>query len=360
MRVLFVTRKFPPSVGGLETAAHGLFVALSKQQTVKLLKWGGSNKALPIVYPYLAVATLWHALFFKPDVIYLQDGMLAPIGAFVKLITKRPVCVSVHGLDITYRRVLYQKVIRRTMRSLDQLVAGSRWCQQEAEQRFPDQSIPIVTYGLDDVFYIDTPQNKLRVAIAKALHVSPKILQSKHLLLTTGRLVERKGVAWFVGQVMPELVQKNPDVLYVVCGDGPMRSTITDLINKHQLSEHVYLLGRVSTRLRNQLYNYAELFVMPNIPSPGDGEGFGLVAVEVSSCGTPVVGAKLEGVQDAVTTAKNGLLVPSGDPAAFARIVQKELVKSSFQRAKVRAFVTKNYSWDKVAKQYVDIFKTLF
>ncbi|MEJ0072837.1 MAG: glycosyltransferase [Candidatus Saccharibacteria bacterium] len=67
------------------------------------------------------------------------------------------------------------------------------------------------------------------------------------------------------------------------------------------------------------LYNASDLFVMPNIPVANDIEGFGLVATEASSCGTPVIGSDLEGIKDAVTVGKDR---PAAGAARRGRLYQ--------------------------------------
>ncbi len=47
------------------------------------------------------------------------------------------------------------------------------------------------------------------------------------------------------------------------------------------------MLGRVSEEALGSLYRGADLFVMPNVPVPGDIEGFGVVMLEAGLCGLP-------------------------------------------------------------------------
>jgi hypothetical protein len=64
MKILYVTRKFPPTVGGMENVAAWLYEELAQRETVKLIKFGGANKYLPIVFPYLVVRTVLIILSF--------------------------------------------------------------------------------------------------------------------------------------------------------------------------------------------------------------------------------------------------------------------------------------------------------
>src|SRR5690349_6267277 len=105
VRILFVTRKFPPSTGGMENAAYELYMALTAHtdNQVTLVKWGGSNKWLPIIYFKLMFQAIWYGFRRKPEVVYLQDGVMAPLGWVVKKVVGKPTVISVHGKEATYK-----------------------------------------------------------------------------------------------------------------------------------------------------------------------------------------------------------------------------------------------------------------
>src|SRR5947209_6212036 len=93
-KILFITRKYPPSIGGMETAAYELYKALhdSTEQT-DLIAWGGSNKWLPVVYFWLFGRAMVNVLARRPDVIILQDGVMAPLGWALKILTGLPTLI---------------------------------------------------------------------------------------------------------------------------------------------------------------------------------------------------------------------------------------------------------------------------
>jgi glycosyltransferase involved in cell wall biosynthesis len=134
------------------------------------------------------------------------------------------------------------------------------------------------------------------------------------LLATLGRLVRRKGVEWFVREVLPALPAH---VHYVVAGDGPERPAILDAAGRAGVAGRVHLLGHVDPLARAQVLGGSDIFVQPNVPVVGDMEGFGLVVVEAAMTGTPVVAARLEGISDAVADGETGVLVAPGDARAW-------------------------------------------
>src|SRR5690606_29098600 len=132
-------------------------------------------------------------------------------------------------------------------------------------------------------------------------------------------LIARKGVFWFVEKALPEIIKKRKDVAYLVSGSGPDQDAIAQTIEKHGLKNYVFLLGRTSDETLSNLYNVADAFIMPNIRVKGDLEGFGLVALEAASCGTPVVASNIEGIKDAIMDGKNGFLVKDKDTHAYVQ-----------------------------------------
>ncbi|MDR1601380.1 MAG: glycosyltransferase [Tannerella sp.] len=71
-----------------------------------------------------------------------------------------------------------------------------------------------------------------------------------------------------------------------------------------------------------------DAFLMPNIPVEGDMEGFGLVCLEASACGTLVFAADIDGIPDAVRNGKNGFLLP---PACRIRREYRPLAANGYR-----------------------------
>lgn len=357
MKVLYVTRKFPPSVGGMEKAAYELYIALKEITPVRLVSYGGPNKYLPIAYPWLFVRALAAVISWKPDIIYLQDGVMAPMGAVLRLLTRKPVVITIHGLEVTYENKLYKTVMKRAVPRLQHIIVNSDQTAKAVRAWYPSFEPTEVIYGVRDVFYRAEPADVLRRQLAVALGLPEAAFLRRKLLVTTGRLVERKGVAWFVDEVMPRLSTEMPGVQYLVAGKGPDYEKIRASIEQHNLSGHVMLLGYIPDEVRDLLYNVADYFVMPNVPVAKDMEGFGLVAVEAASCGTPVIASGIEGITDAVVEGKTGKLLPARDSDSYVQVLSHELTQPSFNRQSVRDYALKTFSWHKAAEGYLDIFR---
>jgi glycosyltransferase involved in cell wall biosynthesis len=357
MKVLFIARKFPPSVGGMERFAFDLSNALDDEVDMVKITWGGSNKWLPLVLPVFFVRACWVLATQKIDVIHIQDAVQAPVGWLLHVLSRKPYLVVAHGLDITFAKGGYQKIILPFVRRADAVVSISSATRDEAEKRGVDPTkSTVVTLGTHDDYGVPGPN---RSALAAKLGIE---LAGRKVLLTTGRLVKRKGVEWFVDTVMPGLVAKDSSVLYLVAGKGAQQEAIEAAIARHGLGDNVRLLGRVSEDVRTLLYLSSDVFVMPNIVVPGDMEGFGIVVHEAATAGLPVVASSLEGILDALEDGKNGVLVPTHDAEAFSREIGTLFADDAKRRRfglQAREYTLATFSWRNIAQQYMAVYRKL-
>jgi glycosyltransferase involved in cell wall biosynthesis len=345
MRVLFVTRKYPPRLGGMESLSWGLTTGYPEPKSIVALRRSQKHLIWFLPYAFLRVALTAH----RYDIIHLGDAVLSPLGLIPKLVFKRPIAVSVHGLDMTFPPRAYQAYLKAFLRA-DAFIANSESTKQIAEGRglYPVEAI---TIGVGDR-YFDVKRDPNGDAELAAKR------QGRVVLLTVGRLVKRKGVAWFVRHVLPQL----DDVLYVVVGVGPEQATIERAAAETGTASKLWLTGKISDERLSQLLGGGDIFVMPNIQVQGDTEGFGIVAIEAAACGLPVVAARLEGIPDAISDGENGKLLPSGDAEAFTSAV-RNLVASPSEReklgARAKAFTRKHNSWPSIIKRYAALFERL-
>ncbi|MGR9037511.1 MAG: glycosyltransferase family 4 protein, partial [Gammaproteobacteria bacterium] len=178
-------------------------------------------------------------------------------------------------------------------------------------------------------------------------------LQEKIVLLTIGRLVKRKGVYWFVNNVMPELDEK---FIFVIAGDGPERDSIKKCIQNKNLNRRVFCLGFVTEQIKSSLFSNSDLFVQPNIKVEGDMEGFGISVLEANLHGLAVLGSKLEGLEDSIVHGKNGWQVPPGDTGAYVSAInQKAEEPATLSRIgeKAREYCLNHFCWDEIAERYL-------
>ncbi|MFC1756401.1 glycosyltransferase family 4 protein [Patescibacteria group bacterium] len=351
MKILFISRAYPPVVGGIENQNYELSKWLSKIAEVKIIANKGGKKFLLIFLPWVLLRTLF--LFRHYDVILLGDGVLGIVGYVLKLFYKKPVISVVHGLDLTFKNVLYQKLwVGLFIKKLDKLIAvGNETIRVGVSKGISKEKFVFVPNGVD-------PEKNLKSHLRSELEsIIDENLTGKKVILTSGRLAKRKGAAWFIENVMPSLPK---NIIYIISGDGPDKENIENVIKKSELGNQVKTLGYVNDNTRNILFNTSDLFVQPNIKIEGDMEGFGISVIEASACKLPVIASRLEGLKDAIKDGQNGFLVEPGNVDSYAAKINELLSDDDFRKEfgeKARQFVIENYSWDKISKKYLEEIK---
>jgi len=361
MRILFITRKHPPETGGMENLSYNLIMAFKERNDCQADTIILNRKQIHLLwwFPYALFLALFRA--GKADFVHLGDPALSLIGFFVKLIYKKPIAVTVHGLDVTFRFLPYQWYIKIFGRRFDNYICISQYALEQAKKRgfFPLVVIPV---GVDFKKCKDQPsslesQAERRSKMHKEDFLEKYSLPSdKRILLTVGRLVKRKGVYWFTDKVMPDLPK---NIVYFIVGNGEDRERIKRLIAQRKLDRRVYLLGRIPEQDLIEIYRLADLFIMPNIKVKNDMEGFGLVALEAGLNDLPVVAAGIEGIRDAISDKENGFLVASEVASAFEEKILELLSDPSLSLSfgeKARRYNQEHYDWKVIAKRYLDEF----
>ncbi len=136
-------------------------------------------------------------------------------------------------------------------------------------------------------------------------------LDGKRVLLTLGRIVAAERYKGFdeVIDVLPSLPD---DVVYLAAGSG---SDLPRLVRKARdlgVADRVVFTGHIDERDKTDVYNLADVYVMPS-----RGEGFGFVFLEALACGVPVIGSRHDGGREALRDGELGLLV---DPSSLAEV----------------------------------------
>jgi glycosyltransferase involved in cell wall biosynthesis len=330
-------------VGGMEKVSWALAREFSKLTDTTLITWGKSQKFLPLFLPYFLLRSFFVIPIKKITHVHLGDALLSPLGVILKIFFRVKVTTTVHGLDITYPNPAYQFVVPQCLQQLDKVICVSRATMKECMKRWvPHRKLTVIPNG---VYPDEVKSNAKRTDLEKLLSLR---LSDKKVLVTVGRLVRRKGVYWFIENILPKLENK---YIYVVIGDGPERENINNLISKMKFEKRVLVLGKVTEADLKTIYNTSDIFIMPNIHVPGDLEGFGTVALEASCVGLPVIASNLEGIQDAVINESSGLLLDN--PNLFNSAIKTFNFKS---RKYISKIVCKTYSWENITNKYLDNF----
>lgn len=345
MKLLFITRNFPPQVGGMEQYSKSLYQALRKHVDVDLRINKKGRSGLPLFFVGTAIWLLINGR--KYSHIHFGDGVLAPLALWVKWFSFAKVSCTIHALDITYSNWLYQKIVPTFLRKLDKIICVSDYTRSQCVKRGIKESLTDVIpngINLSDLVAKNPEQTDL---LNKTFH-----LANRKTLVSVGRLIKRKGHAWFISEVMPLLPQ---NYVLLIAGDGPEKGHIQSVIKKYNLGERVHLLGLVNQQQKAALYTVADLFVMPNIKVDGDAEGFGISIIEATGFGTPCIASRLEGITNAIVEHQTGSLVESGNPHAFSEAI----LADNFDRNNVATITQATYDWESIVLKYLKTFSCL-
>ena len=350
--LLFITRNYPPQVGGLENYSYNLINEFEKQGSTWKIFFSKSKINLFWFLPYCFFKAILMIRNYRIDALHLCDAFLSPMGLLLKYITGRKVTTTVHGLDITFPNRLYQAIIPRCVSRLDIVICVSRSTRDECAKRgIPQQNCRVIPNGITPSdFILSKSPGEVRLILEKVLETS---FLEKKVLVTVGRLVKRKGVVWFVEHVMPRL---DNSYIYIVAGDGPEYKFILEKIDKHKLNQRVFLLGNVSDEMRNLLYNGSDIFILPNITVENDVEGFGIVAIEAGSCGLPVIASNIQGIRDAVLDGRTGYLVAERDAESFIN----KISTMSLRKDQIKSTITSTFAWPQIYEKYRNIFEDIY
>jgi glycosyltransferase involved in cell wall biosynthesis/uncharacterized membrane protein YbhN (UPF0104 family) len=355
--IIFISRRYPPSVGGLERLAYDVSHALEKRIKLQRVVWRGKSRlSAVLVQPWLFVMALWQLLRHNDiSVIHSQDAVTAPPAWLLAKLFHKPWLTMVHGLDLTYKNAFYQIVVLWFVRRADKVVAISHNTRDEALKRgILPENIIIITPGINDQI---STQSGTKADLLGSIGLSA--LADKQVVLTVGRLIKRKGVLWFVENVLPALYKQHPNLCYVIVGEGPDKRAIEAAIQVHKLGDIVHLVGRVDDRTKAVLYRVSDIFVMPNIPVDDDLEGFGIVALEAAMAGLPVVASRLEGICDALSDQENGWLMAPYDANDYHQAISTLLASAPRRQrfgARARTYTLAHYGWEGIADKFIQLY----
>ena len=367
IRVLLITRNFPPLTGGMERLMQNMSHGLAEYTELTIVGPRGCAKFTPkgaqvheagsSLVPFLIVS-LWYALRAcrktKFDLIIGGSGLIAPALLILRGIFGRKTMVYVHGLDLVVDSWVYQRIFLACLRRLDTIVANSGNTRRIALDRgVPSTRIVVVNPGtsLPEALDINTRTNLLK----------PYDIPFKKIMIFVGRMTQRKGLSRFIESSLPDIIASEPDSGLLIIGDNAdqaltkngERENVLDLVGRMQLGSSVVFLGQISDIELQACYASATVQIFPIIDVPGDIEGFGMVAIEAAANGTPTVAFNVGGVADAISKS-NGDLVEPGKYDHFSQAVLGYLRQTHFNSQQCIDHA-KQYSWEQFNKKLAKV-----
>jgi glycosyltransferase involved in cell wall biosynthesis len=347
-RILFVTRKWAPAMGGMERYSQRLVEQLRMIEPVECIALPGRADGQPpsplalLTFPF-AVLRSWLARRSDPPVVlHLGDLALWPLGLLARTTARRTrVAISLHGTDAGYHR-------RRTWRG-----AAYRFYLRLGARMLRDAVLIANSRATADAAGEAGWRTRAIVPLATDMQEPNLRPEGTAHLLFAGRLIPRKGLLWFVREVLPLLPKS---IRLRVAGarwDAAEGAALND--------PRVDYLGILTPPALATAYATASCVIVPNIDlHDGEFEGFGLVAPEAAAAGGIVVAAALDGIFEAVRDGETGFLVASGDAREWADRIMDIANWDASRRAdfvaRSRKSIATHYSWDRVARQTMETY----
>lgn len=368
MRILYVSHLHPPenapldNMGGMQRVSMQLIEELSTREDVEIktiiqhAPWKGIEVKTAFFLTKLVFKLPKIVKEFKPDIILFSSMVTASLAKFCRKKIDVPMVTINHGQDVKMPIGIYQNFVPKIFEALDGVISVSEATRQECIKRgMPPGKGVALPNGFDMSDFKDVPDKaEGRKEIEETFSVD---LSEKSLLLTVGRQVKRKGHEWFITEVLPEI---ESEVVYLVIGAGPEHEHLKEIVKAFNLQKKVLMVGKQPDEVLKNAYAGADIFIMPNIPIPGDMEGFGIVLLEANLAGTPAVAADLEGIKDVIENGKNGFKIAVRDAENFSgqidSLIENDLDEMSTSS---RKFVLENFTWNKVAQQYISYLKEI-
>lgn len=374
--ILLITRNLPPLVGGMERLNWHIADELSKGHTVSIIShtkakeiapqntkfYGVPLNPLPIFLILAFFQTFLRCLVQRPDLLFAGSGLTAPIVVFWAKIFRKKSIIYIHGLDVVNNSIVYRKVWIPLIRKADHIVANSTPTQELCiRNHIPRTKISIIHPGVDfpplprDVEHIQQLKDKFN-------------LNNKKVLISVGRLTERKGLNEFIQHALPQIVKDIPNVLLLIVGDTASHALNKNMQTNVQLLEtakaynveqHITFSGKVTDPELSSFFYLSDIHVFPIKYIPEDPEGFGMVAIEAAAHGTPTVAFAVGGVVDAIKHNETGCLIVYEDYQMMTHTLVQILEGNTVISEKMCVQYAEQFAWCHLKNKFEKIIVNL-
>ncbi len=255
-----------------------------------------------------------------------------PCG-FIALLLKTPYIVSLRGSDVPFYnnrfywldKLVLLRLSMLIWRKAKHVIANSEGLKELAQTSSPDQDIKVIYNGVDtNQFY----------------PLENKVSGDKIKLISTGRLIERKGYRYLI-----EALKDNDQVELTLVGDGNLAAELKELAVKN--NANAKFVGMVEHDELPKYLREADIFVLPSLS-----EGMSNSVLEAMACGLPIIATDTGGSEELVK--ENGFILKKGLAKALRSSIDyylknKPLIKTHGEKSRISS---EKKGWDQVASQY--------
>jgi phosphatidylinositol alpha-1,6-mannosyltransferase len=363
-RTLLVTNDFPPRPGGIQIFVHKLAVRLPKDDLVVYASsWKGAREfdaeqpfevvrdRTSVLLPTPRVARRAADLARANDCDTVWFGAAAPLGLLAQGLKRKGVeraVAQTHGHEVGWAAL---PGARQMLGRIGRHVDVSTYLSEYQRVRLAPllRNLERLTPGVDtDTFHPDVDGGDIRRKYG---------LDDRPVIVCVSRLVPRKGQDMLI-RALPAVKKKVPDAKLLIVSGGPDRDRLGRLATGQE--DDVVFTGSVPWTALPEHYAAGDVYAMPcRTRRRGlDVEGLGIVYLEASATGLPVVAGDSGGAPDAVLEGETGYVVDGRDVAAIADrlttlLLDRDLARRMGQAG--RAWVEKQWQWDTQADRLAQL-----
>lgn len=376
LKLLLVSHTFLPEKGGQEDLVHSLGTEFSKKYhtTIATITNNPYGIAMDQRYPYQTVRCpvigpkpinlITGPFLFVPCIQKLikeesfntlhlfEPFTLGSSVLFLKSINTFKFILTLIGVNtydpynVNYLR--FRKYIRFVMKNADIVTASTEELAYRARAQGYTGEIRIIPHCIDTDRFKPSPNSQ-----KEKIRGKNGISIGDPMIFSLQRLFPRKKVEVII-YAAKIVLSEMPDAKFLIGGTGPDFSRLENLIQKFSIDKSVKLLGYIPDNELPHYFSAADVFAFHTLY-----EGFGIVAIEAMSCGTPIITTNVGGLKEIVENNNAGVVVPPNNPSVLADALLQILEDSSLRHKlskNARNAALKKYQTGVVAKQYIDLY----
>ncbi|MFF6989965.1 MULTISPECIES: glycosyltransferase family 4 protein [unclassified Streptomyces] len=373
-KTLIVTNDFPPRPGGIQAFLHNMALRLEPERLVVYAStWkrgregAEATAAFDAEQPFTVVRDTTTMLLPTPAATRTAVGLLrehgctavwfgaaAPLGLMAPALRKagaERLVATTHGHEAGWAQLpASRQLLHRIGESTDTITYLGEYTRSRiAAALSPEAAARMVQLppGVDEkVFHPGSGGAEVRARLG---------LTDRPVVVCVSRLVPRKGQDTLI-LAMPRILARQPDAVLLIVGGGPYEKDLRRLARETGVTESVRFTGAVPWAELPAHYGAGDVFAMPCRTRRGglDVEGLGIVYLEASATGLPVVAGDSGGAPDAVLDGETGWVVRGGSPEEAADRVLALLADAELRRnmgERGRQWVEERWRWDLLAEK---------
>ncbi|MBI3046102.1 MAG: glycosyltransferase family 4 protein [Candidatus Harrisonbacteria bacterium] len=243
------------------------------------------------------------------------------------------------------------------IKKADYIQAISSYLKDFVKRRGAKAPIEIIPNGVDlELFGTGYTNAELKAARANLG------LQDEYVIVTTSRLVYKNGIDTLI-EAIAICKSKMLNMKCLIIGDGPEYKNLKSKVSSLKLENNVLFLGQISQRDIPLYLKVSDIFVRPS-----RSEGLGSSFLEAMAAGLPVIGTPVGGITDFLKDPSTssgqatGLFAKVNNPKDLAEKIHRLLMNPELRKNIIKngqLLVQENYSWDRIAGLFKNIFDKL-